>query len=100
MLPLRQSGLAIQLQLPTKATLSQLKLMPKRTWKLSLRHLQMPPMMQTQTKPKQMPCHIVSNLVSKSSALDLRRRGCCIATQGCNLRFIQQLTSSKLAWCL
>jgi hypothetical protein len=99
-LPLRQSGLAIQLRLLTKATLLQLKLMPKRIWKLSLRHLQMPPMMQTQTKPKQMLCYIVSNLVHKSSALDLRRRGCRIAAQGRNLRFIQQLTSSKLAWCL
>ena len=46
-LPLRQFGLAIQLRLPTKATLSQLRLTPKRTWKLRLR--------QTQTKLKQMP---------------------------------------------
>ena len=46
-LPLRQFGLAIQLRPPTKATLSQLRLTPKRTWRLRLR--------QTQTKLKQMP---------------------------------------------
>jgi len=54
-LPLRQFGLAIQLQLPTKATLSQLRPTPKRTWKLRLRLRLKQTQTQTQTKLKQMP---------------------------------------------